>query len=80
MTLDQMTQWFGWMLAINLIMYAAACAVVIGAPGWLERIHGRMFEMESADLRRLYIGYLATYKILLIVFSFTPWLALQLMG
>ena len=46
--------------------------------GPLLSLHGRMFDMDPADLRRMYLNYLAFYKVLVIVFNFVPWIALKI--
>ncbi len=39
-----------------------------------------MFGLDEKDLNRAYFQYLAQFKILIIVFNVTPYIALKLMG
>ncbi|MGD9417667.1 MAG: DUF6868 family protein [Verrucomicrobiota bacterium JB025] len=44
----------------------------------MMRMHGRMFGMDEAGLAAAYFRYLATFKIVVIVFNLVPWVALQI--
>ena len=78
MTLEQFTQFIAWATAINvgLFIVTALAVMVIGRS--ISQIHGRMFGLDDADIRRTYFGYLSIYKILVIVFFLVPYLALRL--
>lgn len=79
-SLEAITTFFGWTTVINFILLFVSSIVVIIARGSISRIHGRMFGLESADLSRAYFQYIAQYKIAIIVFSLTPYVALKLMA
>ncbi len=78
-SIETVTAFFGWMTIINFAVLAFASLAIIATRGSISRIHGRMFGLESADLSRAYFQYIAQYKIAIIVFSLTPYLALKLM-
>ncbi|MEM7240063.1 MAG: DUF6868 family protein [Pseudomonadota bacterium] len=80
MTVAQLTEILGWMTLLNLAMYCGAALTIVAARGWIERIHGRMFAMTPEALRPAYLGYLASYKLLILVFCLSPWLALKIIG
>ncbi|MEM6932952.1 MAG: DUF6868 family protein [Pseudomonadota bacterium] len=80
MTLSQLTEILGWMTILNLVIYTGAVVTVLTARGWMERLHGRMFGIGPDTLRPAYLSYLATYKLLILVFCLTPWLALRIIG
>lgn len=42
----------------------------------LYRIQNRLFGLDEAEVMRSTQQYLATYKLLIIVFNFTPWIAI----
>ena len=79
-TLEAVTAFFGWTTVINFVLLFVSSIMVITIRGAISRIHGRMFELETADLSRAYFQYLAQYKIAIIVLSLTPYIALRIMS
>ena len=79
-SLEAVTAFFGWTTVINFLLLFISSIIVITARGWISRIHGGMFGLETADLSRAYFQYIAQYKIAIIVFSLVPYLALKLMA
>lgn len=79
-TLELITAFFGWTTVINVVLLLFSTIVVVAARGAISRIHGGMFGLESADLSRAYFQYLGQYKIAVIVFSLTPYIALKLIA
>ncbi|MEX0319942.1 MAG: DUF6868 family protein [Ruegeria sp.] len=78
MTHETLTAVFGWMTVLNLGLLIFSTLMVLVLQDWAVRIHGRMFQMEPADVRKAYFKYLANYKVLTLVFCLMPWLALKL--
>ena len=78
-SIETVTAFFGWTTIINFVLLAFSSIMIIATRGSISRVHGRMFGLESADLSRAYFQYIAQYKIAIIVFSLTPYLALKLM-
>ena len=79
-SLEAVTAFFGWTTVINFVLLFVSSIMVITMRGAISRIHGKMFELEAADLSRAYFQYLAQYKTAIIVFSLTPYIALKLMA
>ncbi len=79
-SLDAITTFFGWTTAINFVLLFVLTITMIVARDAISRIHGRMFGLEPADLSRAYFQYIAQFKIAIIVFSLTPYVALKLMA
>ena len=79
-SMETLTTFFGWTTVINFVLLAASTIAVIAMRGSISRLHGRMFGLESVDLSRAYFQYIAQYKIAIIVFSLTPYVALKLMA
>jgi hypothetical protein len=79
-SLEAVTTFFGWTTAINFMLLAVSTIAVIVMRGSISTLHGRMFGLESVDLSRAYFQYIAQYKIAIIVFSLTPYIALKLMA
>ena len=79
-SLAALTTFFGWTTIINFVLLGVSSIMVIAMRGSISRMHGRMFGLESVDLSRAYFQYIAQYKIAIIVFSLTPYVALKLMA
>lgn len=79
-SIESMTVFFGWTAVINILLLFVSAIAVIVARGPISRIHGSMFGLDAADLSRAYFQYIAQFKIVIIVFSITPYLALKLMS
>lgn len=80
MTLETLTTFFGWMTVLNFGVLAFAAVMMLTMRDWATGLHARMFGLEQAEVNKSYYNWLATYKVLALVFAFTPWLALTLMG
>ncbi len=78
MTQEFLTTVFGWMTALNIAVLLFSTLMILIMQDWIAGVHGRMFQMERADVKRVYFRYLANYKILTIIFCLVPWLALKL--
>ncbi len=78
-SLEAVTTFFGWTTVINFVLLAVSTMIVIAMRGSISTLHGKMFGLESVDLSRAYFQYIAQYKIAIIVFSLTPYVALKLM-
>jgi hypothetical protein len=79
-SLEAITAFFGWTTVINFALLFVSSITVIAARESIARLHGKMFGLESADLSRAYFQYIAQYKIAIIVFSLTPYIALKLVA
>ncbi len=79
-SIEAVTAFFGWTTVINSVLLVVSSIIVIAMRGSISRMHGRMFGLETADLSRAYFQYMGQYKIALIVFSLTPYIALKLMA
>lgn len=80
MSIDQLTQFFGWCTIINMGVIMVTSILLVFFRQSIARIHHRMMAVPESGLYRLYFQYLAAYKILLLVFNLVPWLALKAMA
>jgi hypothetical protein len=79
-SLEAVTAFFGWTTVVNFALLFVSSIMVITTRRAISRIHGKMFGLETADLSRAYFQYIAQYKIAIIVFSLTPYIALKFMA
>ena len=77
---EAITTFFGWTAVINIALLFFSSFVVILARDAISRIHGKMFGLDPAKLSLAYFRYIAQFKIIVIVFSLTPYIALRFMA
>ena len=80
MTLETLTEFFGWVSVINITVLLISGTLVIVMRGPISRIHSKIFGLDQKDLGRAYFQYLAQYKIAMIVLSIAPYIALKIMA
>ncbi|PWR03275.1 hypothetical protein DKT77_07355 [Meridianimarinicoccus roseus] len=80
MTLADVTTFFGWMTAVNIAIYLLAVLAIVGARGPMAAMHERLLGVPRADWPRIYVDYLARYKIAIVMLNLVPWLALLMLG
>ncbi len=78
--IEIITEFFGWCSVINMGMLFFSALLVVVFREWLLGIHSKMYKIDSETLSKMYIYYLALYKILIIVFCIVPYFALNLLG
>lgn len=80
MTIETLRTLFFWSLIINCGIYTFAVVASISLRDYLCRTHQKLFALDRQTVLKSLYGYLAAYKLMIIVFNFTPWLALLVIG
>ncbi len=78
-SIEALTQFFGWCAVINIGFLLFASFFLAFMRGFVLNVHTRMFALSKEDVLRAYFQYLAQYKIVALVFSVVPYVALKLM-
>ena len=78
--LPSLTMFFGWMTVINFALLLLVTIALIFCKGLIMPIHQKLLDLPEAELLKMYVWYVAQYKIGTIIFCFTPYLALKLMA
>ena len=78
MTMETLTQFFGWMTLINLVIFLVSVIFSMLFRDFGTSMHARMFGIEPDHAIKVWYSYLGTFKIALIVLNLTPYLALRL--
>lgn len=78
MTLEQITTFFGWMTVVNLLIYLWTAGFVILARSWITRVECAMMGQSPEAWERFNIDYLSRFKLAILVFNLSPWLALKI--
>ena len=77
--LEVAKSFFGWCTLINFVILAFAGFALIFMRTSIVQIHQAFFGLDEKQLLPIYFKYLAYYKIAIVVFSLTPFLALSVM-
>ena len=80
MNLEILRAFFGWCTILNAALLALSSLLLLLAPDWVCKIHGLWFQLPRETMIGKIYSILGTWKILVIVFSLVPWLALVLMA
>ena len=80
MNLETLTTFLGWCTLINFGLLLIFTFFLTAFRKPIERIHSKMFRIDTEVLPREYFLYLANFKIGVLIFNFVPWVALKIMG
>jgi hypothetical protein len=69
-----------WSTVINYGILLVWFVVFLFAHGWLRHVHGRWFRLADEHFDALHYGGMAVYKIGVLLFNLTPWLALSILA
>lgn len=78
--LESLQSFFGWCTVINSAFYLLWLVTIMGARQWLVSRHAKWFALDPKDVQLSLYRLLAMFKVMLLVFNFTPWLALLIMN
>ncbi len=80
MTIENLIQFLGWCIAINGSILILSTVSILLFKKTFSSIHAKLFSLNQEALSRAYFNYLANYKILVIVFNITPYIALRIIN
>jgi hypothetical protein len=80
MDMTQLTQFFGWMLLVNVGIYCLAAGMIIFARDWTVALEARITGVPAEKWSGIFMDHLSRYKVAILVFNFAPWVALVVMG
>ncbi|CAH0992376.1 hypothetical protein SIN8267_02495 [Sinobacterium norvegicum] len=78
--LTTLTGFFGWTAIINLAIYLVTALALAVFKDSIKQLHAQLTGVAVDQLDSLYFQYLAQYKLAIVIFSLTPYLALKLMA
>lgn len=79
MNMDQLTEYFKWMMIINIAFLFLSTFSVMGLKSLMFKMHTKMFGVTEEQVSMIAYGYLAMYKVLVIVFNIVPYVALLIL-
>ena len=80
MTIELLRTFFMWCTVLNVGLLTFWTVVWTAFPDLVYRIQKRWFPLSREAYDTFMYGFLGFFKIVVIVFSLVPWLALVLMG
>ncbi len=73
------TEFFGWCAVINISLLAVMAISLSVAGDWVAGIHASLYSVPRERLPEIYFRYLAHFKLVVLIFNITPYVALKLM-
>ena len=78
MDIEKLQGFFLWCMLINFGIYAVTAIAVLVLRDFIYKVHKKMFDFDQATVNKSLQRYLATYKLLITVFNFVPWIAVMI--
>jgi len=76
MDIEKLQEFFFWCMLVNIGIYAFTAIAVLVLRDLVCKIHRKMFGLDEETVCKSMHMYLATYKLLITVFNFVPWIAI----
>ena len=76
MDIEIVQGFFFWCMVVNIVIYTFTAIAVLVLRDFVCNIQKKLFGMEKETVLASVQKYLATYKLLITVFNFAPWIAL----
>ncbi len=80
MDTSTLTEFLGWCLIINSAILAITTIALITCKDFVSRVHSRLFKVSEESLFEPYFNYLSLFKVAVIVFNLTPYIALKIIA
>jgi len=78
MSIEFLTQFFGWMTLINLVILVISGLFAMFFKDIGISMHARMFSVDADRVTEVWYSYLGSFKIAFIILNLTPYLVLRL--
>lgn len=80
MDFQTLTAFFMWCTIVNIALLAWAALWFMLAPDFTYRVQSTLFPLTRETFNVVMYGFLGAYKLLIIVFSVVPYVALLIVG
>ncbi|EGU29551.1 hypothetical protein VII00023_09074 [Vibrio ichthyoenteri ATCC 700023] len=80
MDIEVLRAFFGWCSVLNLLVLTVAGFLLFNGQQRIMRIHRQFIALSDDELKAQYFRYLATYKLLILVFNVVPYVALYIIA
>ena len=75
---ETLQSFFGWCLVVNTVIMMFSFFALMIFRNSIKKIHSDLMDVEQKKLPDFYFDYLAKYKIAILVFNLSPYIALSL--
>lgn len=79
MDLNTFITLFGWMTIINFGLLIFSTLLLFIFKDTICRLHQQISGLEASTLKPAYFYFLASYKLLILIFNLVPYIALKLL-
>jgi hypothetical protein len=76
MTIEMLERFFFWWMLVNVGIYTVTAIAVVVFRDFVCTIQRKLFGLDEAAVLQSAQKYLGTYKLLITVFNFAPWIAI----
>ena len=76
MDIEILQKFFFWCMVVNIGIYTFTAIAALVLRNFVCKIQNKLFGLDEKTVSESMLKYLATYKLLITVFNFTPWIAI----
>ena len=76
MNIDILERFFFWCMLINVGIYTLTAVAVVVFRDFVCTIQKKLFDLDKVTVLQSAQKYLGTYKLMITVFNFAPWIAI----
>lgn len=80
MNIQSVTEFFKWCSIVNIGMLIFSTLLLVVAQDQIFSFHGMMFDIPRESFNTVVYAFIGLYKVLIIVFSLVPYVALKIMS
>ena len=80
MSIETLTAFFKWCTILNAAILIYSSLFLCFAPGFVYRLQSKWYSISRESFDIIAYSYLGVFKVLFIVFSLVPWLALVIIS
>jgi len=80
MDVQMLTKFFMWCTVLNGAMLMVSALMCTMGADWVYKKHGRMFSISRDAFNVAVYAFIATFKMLFLVFNLVPYVALVIIG
>ena len=74
------TTFLGWCTVINIVIYAVTALALLAFSDPIKGLHAKFSHVAVEHLDTLYFDYLGRFKLALIFFNMSPYIALKIIA
>lgn len=78
--LNTLTAFLGWCSVINIGVLVLSVIVLMLMREAIANIHSKMFGLNQTTLPPIYMQYIGSYKIAILIFNLVPYISLKVMN